>query len=307
MQEDNPTFVRFEAPFWFGLDGYLKDINGEEFSPGEPYIGVVEPGSVLPVDSQDPSTKTVAVRLPPGWGAPQGGIPLVVCVLTKASAQAEPPAITSLTVDVARDRFPGEFDPLRSDEWDDNGFDEIDDPKADLTSHIAAWTEPYLPTASPEEVKTRRSPQSSMATVAVYRGRKGVGRYLVDYDLLIVDREEDREVVTRLLEASGYRVRQPLRVPTAGEQLLRLKATGLGAWGEVLLFEGQFGSEFIPPARVAIYLLDREELHTVNPALRPGVETQLALMGLAVRDTGQQIPARLKDKLHWEPRYWGKG
>lgn len=307
MHDHESTFVRFEAPFWFGLDGYLKHVNGEPFSPTEPYIGVVEAGSVLPVDARDLNTNTVAVRLPPGWGAPQEGIPLIASVLTEVSAQVETPRVKSLTVDAARRRFPHTFDELEDKEFDDYEIDHHEGPAADPVTFIAAWTQPYLPDTSAEEVRTRRSPQSSMSTVAVYRGRKSIGRYLVDYQLLIVDREEDRHVSTQILEAAGHRVRPPLRVPTVGDRLLRLKVVGVGAWGDVLLFEGHFPSEFIPPARVAVYLLDREELHVVIPALRPGIEDQLAMMGLAVRDPGGEIPPRIEEKLHWEPRFWGKG
>lgn len=130
-----PAFVRFTSPFWFGLQGYFAQQDGTvvtldennrqvlvavgEVNESEPYIGVVRPGSVLPVYAFDERFQMVSVVLPEPWSQDENGLPLDdPSVLVPADAQDAPPVIDTLTRAEAMNLFPGEFDELTQDDLD---------------------------------------------------------------------------------------------------------------------------------------------------------------------------------------------
>lgn len=130
-----PAFVRFTSPFWFGLQGYFAqqdgtvvetDLHGRqilvavgEVDDDEPFVGVVRPGSVLPVYAYDERFQTVSVWLPEPWLQDEIGLPLHdASRLVPADEQDAPPVIEVLTRAQAVDLFPGDFDVLTQDDLD---------------------------------------------------------------------------------------------------------------------------------------------------------------------------------------------
>lgn len=129
-----PQFVRFTAPFWFGLQGYLDELSEVEIEYGDdgrqtlvhvpepatdvPYVGVVHTGSVLPVSSFDEARSLVAVRLPAPWNEVQDGLPFEPDIIVAADGQGEAPQIEEVSVTRARELFPDDFQPLTQDDLD---------------------------------------------------------------------------------------------------------------------------------------------------------------------------------------------
>jgi hypothetical protein len=129
-----PRFVRFTAPFWFGMQGYFDEQDGTmvdvdetgrqvfvgvgTVEPDVPYVGVVHTGSVLPVASFDDELASVTVRLPAPWSEHQEGLPFTPEVIVAVEEQGEPPQIEAVTYGRARELFPDEFNPLTQDDLD---------------------------------------------------------------------------------------------------------------------------------------------------------------------------------------------
>lgn len=129
-----PQFVRFTAPFWFGLEGYHDELGEVEIEVDDagcqtlthvpepatdvPYVGVVHTGSVLPVTGFDERSGTVTVRLPAPWNEEQDGLPFEPDIIVAADGQDEPPRIEEVSATRARELFPDDFHPLTQDDLD---------------------------------------------------------------------------------------------------------------------------------------------------------------------------------------------
>ncbi|MGP6178448.1 hypothetical protein ACTU6U_14240 [Microbacterium sp. A196] len=169
---------------------------------------------------------------------------------------------------------------------------------------IPDWTSPYAPESTSDEVTLAKSPQSAMPSLVIRRNGRKLGTFLIDHGVVLVNREEDRSVAIQVLDDSGFMPQRPLHEAIVDEPLLRMKVSGIGAWGNVLLFEAEFASPR-PTARLALYFLDETALYAVSSALFPGITRHLELMGLDVTTTGTEEMPRLKDKLEWDERAWG--
>lgn len=112
LQEQDGTIYDYDA------DGREILVQVGEVNPDEPYIGLVHPESVLPVEYFDAESNSVAVRLPEPWSEVQEGIPLAPDVIIAVAGQEEPPRIETLTQSQAREMFPVEFEPLTQDKLD---------------------------------------------------------------------------------------------------------------------------------------------------------------------------------------------
>lgn len=170
---------------------------------------------------------------------------------------------------------------------------------------ITELTEPFDTERATGDVSVQRSPQSALPTLLVKRGRKKIGSYLISHQLLLVGREEDREVATATLAESGFAVRAPLETYSSGDDVVRVNASIVGAWGTVILFDLRLPQPRTSP-RVALFDLDSGALCTVSDELLPHLRRSLAAMGLTPRTTSPTAtPARLRNKLDWEPELWG--
>ena len=127
MSPDAPAFVRFEAPFWFALDGLVAELNDEEVTATAEarYVGVVQPGSVAEVTERDERFGTVTVRLPAPWSEEHSGIPLQPEIITAQPANDGTFRVDVLNREQARAMFPGDFD---AGEAEYREFDPSEDP-----------------------------------------------------------------------------------------------------------------------------------------------------------------------------------
>lgn len=154
-------------------------------------------------------------------------------------------------------------------------------------------------------VSVGKSPNSSLPSLTVRRNRKGIGRYLKELRVLVVNDERDRDAARRALAEAGFAVLPPLRPLASGEQILHVRVAPIGAWGNVLLFEGEF-EDGRPAFRLALFLMDTGALFTVSTHLFAPLTRRLDLMGLKVETAATTgLPADLADKLDWDDRAWG--
>lgn len=167
-------------------------------------------------------------------------------------------------------------------------------------------TEPYAPASSDAApLGIAKSPRSSLPTLLVTKDRKKIGAYLIDHQVLIMVREEDRSAAAQALAEAGFTVKDPLAPAESGEQLLRLRVTAIGSWGNVLLFEVDLQQHRVD-FRVAVYDLETKVLCSVARDLNPGITRLLALTGLEVESTNWiDTPAVLRKKLALEVVDWG--
>src|SRR4051812_26284688 len=89
-------------------------------------------------------------------------------------------------------------------------------------------------------VSVGKSPNSSLPSLTVRRNRKGIGRYVTELGVLVVKDERDRDAASRALSEAGFAVLPPLRPLASGEPILHVRVAPIGAWGNVILFEGEF-------------------------------------------------------------------
>lgn len=171
---------------------------------------------------------------------------------------------------------------------------------------MPALTTPYEPApAGSSPVGIVSSPQSALRTLRITRDRKKIGAYLLDHEILIMLREEDRQTAVDALSEAGYRVMPSLSPAVKGEDLLRLNLIAAGSWGNVLLFEADL-KQYRINFRVAVYDIDSKTLCSVSRDLNPGITRLLDLMGLEVESTNwADTPSSLRKKLTLEVTDWG--
>lgn len=153
-------------------------------------------------------------------------------------------------------------------------------------------------------VSMSESPKSALPALTVRRGNKGIGRYLKDSKVLVLNNESDRGEALAALEQAGLDVLRPLSKSNPEDIVFHGQAKPIGAWGNVIGFYGEVRTRSIN-ALVALVNLDTRELFTISDVLVPPVLARLVRMGVAVDVVHPAAPStKLAAKMSWFTQSW---
>lgn len=171
---------------------------------------------------------------------------------------------------------------------------------------LPRWLEP-LDVAEVGAISLTASPSSALPALTVRRNRKGIGRFLTEARVLLVNTEADREAALTVVEEAGFDVLRPLPAAPPGEVpglVFNGLAKPIGAWGNVVGFEVEVTERMIH-ALVALVDLDTRELYTISNVLTEPVVARLARMGVEIDVAHPPNPVgKLSSKLWWFTESW---
>lgn len=184
---------------------------------------------------------------------------------------------------------------------------------------LPTWVGPIgEPEAGLGVVTLTAAPSASIPSMTVRRAQRGIGRYLTESKVLLLNDEADRDAAMGAVKLAGFEVLAPLADHVGGEPVFLGEPNAIGAWGNVIGFKAEVRARAIS-AQVALVDLDTRELFCISDELKPSILARLARMGIEVAVSHPPSPVsvvtadrenqaeKLNSKLWWYTLNWELG